>query len=141
MIKTIAAYVLAFFIIGWGGGFITIPFLPLVVALSRTRAAKAINFFANAFGTFLATFAVTWVCKWLNVDAVYAMFVLPLFVMLSNDAQRVRRAKNAFTFAGIDFTERPDARPAVVATETLNMWADVIGFAMAIGFISPMNIV
>lgn len=140
MIKTIAAYVLAFFIIGWGGGLFAIPFFPLAIALRRTRAAKAISFFANGFGTFLATLAVTWVCRWIHVDAVYAMFVLPLFAMLSNDAQRVRRAKNAFTFAGVNFTEDPDARPAVVATETANLWADVIGFAIAITCISPMDV-
>lgn len=140
MIKIVAAYVLAFFTIGWGGGLFAIPFFPLVVALRRTGAAKAINFFANGFGTFLATLAVTWVCKWLKVDPVYAMFALPLFAMLSNDAQRVRRAKNAFTFAGVDFTDNPDARPAVVATETANLWADVIGFAIAIVCISPMDV-
>jgi hypothetical protein len=141
MINTIAAYMLAFFTIGWGGGLIAIPFLPLVIALRRTRAAKALNFFTYGFGTFLATLAVTWVCMWLNVDAVYAMFVLLFFAMLFNDSQRVRRAKTAFTFAGVNFTENPELRSAIVVAETANLWADVIGFIVAIICISPMKLV
>jgi len=141
MIKTIVAYVLAFFTIGWGGGLFALPFFPLVIAFRRKYMGKAVNFLANGFGTFLATVAVVWICKWLGVQQAYAMFVLPLFAMLSNDAQRIRRAKNAFTFAGVDFTQDPDARPAVVATETANMWADVLGFAVGIVLISPMDFV
>ena len=140
MFKVIIAYVFAFFVIGWGSGLISLLFTPLVLGLRNTKFVKFANFLANSFGTFLASISVILLCKLIGIDVVLAMFVLPFFAMMKSDAQRIHRAKNAYAFAGIDFTENPEVRPAVVATETMNLWADVIGIVAALIVIAPKSI-
>ena len=138
MLMTIAAYVLAFFTIGWGTGIITAVLLPLSLLFGRGAAGRIANTLTNGVATFIATYAVKLICGWLSVEMTYAMFVLPLIAMVSNDLNRIRRVQTAASFAGVDISSDPEMRQGMISTERSNLWADLFGFAVAILLLPPM---
>lgn len=136
---TILAYILAFFTIGWGSGIVGLVFMPLIMAAIKSPGSlihRTTNFIVNFVATFVATYAVSFVCTWLNVETVYAMFVLPFFAMTSNDFHRISsRASSDY-----NPTDNPNMPEILLGIEVSNLWADIIGFGLAIVLMSPLNL-
>ncbi|MCG8345316.1 MAG: hypothetical protein MI685_09205 [Chlorobiales bacterium] len=136
---TILAYILAFFTIGWGSGIVGLVFMPLIMAAIKSPGSlihRCANFSVNLVATFIATYAVSFVCSWLNVETVYAMFALPFFAMISNDLKRI----SAQASSDSNLTDNPDVPEIILGIEVSNLWADIIGFGLAIVLMSPLNL-
>jgi hypothetical protein len=93
MFKTMLAYVLAFIFLGWISGLISALLLPVILMTARNKVAPLFSACVSAISMFLAALLFFWVCGKLQVQPVYAMFVLPVFAMLSNDRNRINNAK------------------------------------------------
>lgn len=140
MLVIIAAYVLAFFTIGWGSAIISLFLMPVSLLFGRGTAGRVAGAITNGAGTFLATYAVNWICGWLEVDIAFLMLLIPLYLMVSNDLNRIRQAQTAESFAGVDISDEPEIRQGMISTERNNLAADLIGYAIAIALLSPMPI-
>lgn len=134
----IIAYILAFITIGWGSGFLGLIFMPVIMAAIKIPGSslhRITNFFINFTSSFIATYAVSFVCIWLKVETVYAMFVLPLFAIISNDLQRI----SAKATTDYNPTDNPNIPKILLGIEISNLWADIIGFGLAITLMSLLN--
>ena len=129
-------YVIAFFLIGWGGAIIaSILFVmvsPLIAPLRTTSVGRAIVAATNGAGVFFAVSAFFVICRWTGGEAKLSMFALPLLLTLKNDIWRIRRAKVAHSVPGLVLADNSALRAGVVTTERMNLVADVVAFAVGI---------
>ena len=136
-------YVIAFFVIGWGGPIIaTILFVavsPLVGALRNTDPGRAIAAVTNGAGVLGAIFAFSVICRWTGGEAKLSMLALPLLLTLKNNIWRIRRAQVADAVPGLELSNDPDLRSGVVRTERMNLVADVTAFALGIFIVGIPN--
>ena len=129
-------YVIAFFVIGWGGAIVAfILFLitsPLISSLRNTDLGRVIVAATNGAGVFVAVSAFFAICRWTGGEAKLSMFALPLLLLLKNDIWRIRRAQAAHSVPGLELADDSDLRSGVVTTERMNLFADLIAFTLGI---------
>lgn len=140
MISIIAAYVLAFFCVGWGQGIIGILFLPVVLPFKNSALMRPMEFLTNGTSTFLATYAVYWICVWLNTSPTYLMFAFPLIAFVANDLKRIQRSKEAMTIGGLTWESNQSEREGMVISEKINLYSDIVGFGIAVAILTPLPI-
>ena len=137
-------YIIAFFVIGWGGSIIaTILFVvvsPLIAALRSTNPGRAIAAVTNGAGVLGAIYAFCVICRWTGGEAKLSMLALPLLLTLKNSIWRIRRAQVADAVSGLVLSDDPDLRSGVVTSERMNLVADVTAFALGIFMVGIPNI-
>ena len=136
-------YVIAFFLIGWGGSIIgTILFVavsPFVGALRNTNPGRALTAVTNGAGVLGAIYAFTVICSWTGGEAKLSMLALPLLLTLKNIIWRIRRAQVADSVPGLVLSGDRDLRSGVVRTERMNLMADVMAFALGVFIVGIPN--
>jgi hypothetical protein len=132
MFKIILAYILAFIFLGWVSGLIDALFLPVMIMTSRNKVAPLLSSCLSAISMFLAALLFFWICGKLQVQPVYAMFVLPVLAMLSNDRNRIKNAE--LGRAQRSLRSMPDEYDpnAVVRMEYGYLIGDIIGLIGAL---------
>ena len=70
----------------------------------------------------------------------YLMYAISAVAMISNDLSRVNRYKAVYSAGDPTLTEERDVKAAMVQTEQMNLYADMVGFSVGLLLIPTLGL-
>ena len=142
MVATVAAYILAILVMLLAasvlGAIIQLPLVPLV--RKRKSLAPASTFLSSAISMVVALLAFAWICGQMDVQPTLLMFLLPFFGVVSNDFDRIKRARMGATPVRAMLAKHGDGYDAAfqVKMEYGYLIGDVLGVLLTLLVLRPL---